>query len=78
MEDGVAQASGSNTQSLMTPGIELEEFLHIFWERQMRIAEEEEVDWKGGSLPLARIKKVMKSDVEVKVRAHLMTCHECY
>ncbi len=33
----------------------------------MEVVEKEEMDGRSASLPLARIKKVMKSDEEVKV-----------
>ena len=45
----------------------LESFLEEFWTRQMEVVEEEEPDFKNVGLPLARIKKVMKSDEEVKM-----------
>jgi len=50
------------------PHQELNDFLESFWMRQMDGVEREEQDGKVNvSLPLARIKKVMKSDEEVKV-----------
>lgn len=47
----------------------LEEFLHSFWNKQIQVAEEETFDFRHPHLPLARIKKVMKSDPDVKVGA---------
>jgi len=45
----------------------LDEHLRKFWEDQIKAAEEESPDFKHPTLPLARIKKVMKSDPEVKM-----------
>jgi nuclear transcription factor Y gamma len=49
-------------------GDELNAFLHAFWKRQIATAETESLDARHPALPLARIKKVMKSDPEIKVR----------
>ncbi|PKC06056.1 CCAAT binding transcription factor component [Rhizophagus irregularis] len=38
-----------------------------FWSRQITLAEQFESDFKNHPLPLARIKKVMKSDQDVKM-----------
>jgi nuclear transcription factor Y gamma len=38
-----------------------------FWNEQMHLADMFESDFKNHPLPLARIKKVMKTDQEVKV-----------
>lgn len=38
-----------------------------FWTEQMQLADMFESDFKNHPLPLARIKKVMKTDQEVKV-----------
>jgi nuclear transcription factor Y, gamma len=48
-------------------GQPLPEFLKSFWERQIATAEQETPDYRHPPLPLARIKKVMKSDPDVKV-----------
>jgi hypothetical protein len=40
--------------------------LNSFWQTQLQIIEESELDFKNFSLPLARIKKVMKVDEDVK------------
>ncbi|KAG8986775.1 hypothetical protein FRB90_003784 [Tulasnella sp. 427] len=48
-------------------GVILEDHLRRFWESQVKSAEEETFDYKHPTLPLARIKKVMKSDPDVKV-----------
>ena len=45
----------------------LSDFLRSFWQRQVDAAENEAPDFRHPPLPLARIKKVMKSDPEVKV-----------
>lgn len=59
-------------------GEALERLLQEFWTRQVRAAEDESqwpvpaTDWyKHPTLPLARIKKVMKSDPDVKVSLRL-------
>lgn len=39
-----------------------------FWTEQMHLADMFESDFKNHPLPLARIKKVMKTDQEVKVK----------
>jgi hypothetical protein len=39
-------------------------------------AEKEKPDWKHPSLPIARIKKVMKSDPDVKVVSRSRMCVE--
>ncbi|KAK4689367.1 nuclear transcription factor Y, gamma, partial [Tremellales sp. Uapishka_1] len=51
---------------LVEPHQDLNEFLATFWTRQMDSVERENPDFKTYPLPLARIKKVMKSDEEVK------------
>ena len=48
-------------------GEPLHEFLRSFWQRQIDAAEQETPDYRHPPLPLARIKKVMKSDPDVKV-----------
>ena len=53
--------------SLVKPLQELDDFLEEFWTKQVEVVEEEDVT-AGYALPLARIKKVMKSDEEVRVR----------
>ena len=50
------------------PGEPLQEFLPSFWRRQIDAAEQDTPDYRHPPLPLARIKKVMKSDPDVKVR----------
>ncbi|CAH1757058.1 14419_t:CDS:2 [Entrophospora sp. SA101] len=42
-----------------------------FWNEQLNIATNFESDFKNHSLPLARIKKVMKSDQEVKAACEI-------
>jgi nuclear transcription factor Y gamma len=37
-----------------------------FWQAQLQLLESTEVDFKNHQLPLARIKKVMKTDDDVK------------
>ncbi|GFZ47160.1 hypothetical protein JCM24511_04903 [Saitozyma sp. JCM 24511] len=57
-----AQGSGK-------PHQDLNDFLESFWTRQVDNVEGEEPDFKNYPLPLARIKKVMKSDEDVKRKA---------
>ena len=60
----------SNNQApYVLPGEPLHEFLRSFWQRQIDAAEQETIDYRHPPLPLARIKKVMKSDPDVKVSA---------
>ncbi|KAI3599188.1 nuclear transcription factor y subunit c-4 [Moniliophthora roreri] len=58
--------SSSSSQPFVLPGQPLNEFLRTFWQRQIAMAEEETPDYRHPTLPLARIKKVMKSDPDVK------------
>lgn len=55
---------------LVEPHQDLDSFLESFWTRQMAVVERDNPDFKTYPLPLARIKKVMKSDEEVKVSLH--------
>jgi len=57
------QQTGPYVQS----GEPLNEFLKAFWQRQVDAAEQETPDYRHPPLPLARIKKVMKSDPDIKV-----------
>lgn len=57
-----------DTKPYVQPGEPLHEFLRSFWQRQIDSAEQETIDYRHPPLPLARIKKVMKSDPDVKVR----------
>ncbi|KAF8148824.1 hypothetical protein B0H34DRAFT_199643 [Crassisporium funariophilum] len=59
----------STTQPYVQPGQMLEEFLPSFWQKHVSTAEEETPDYRHPPLPLARIKKVMKSDPDVKMIA---------
>ncbi|WVR08921.1 hypothetical protein IAU60_005980 [Kwoniella sp. DSM 27419] len=52
---------------MIEPHQDLNSFLESFWTRQMDTVEGETPDWKSYNLPLARIKKVMKSDEEVRM-----------
>jgi ornithine carbamoyltransferase len=49
------------------------QFAQDFWEEQIVAAEQYDSDFKNHPLPLARIKKVMKSDPEVKVHKALLS-----
>ena len=57
-----------STTPFVQPGEPLNTFLQSFWQRQVDAAEQETPDYRHPPLPLARIKKVMKSDPDVKVR----------
>ena len=59
------------------PGEPLHEFLRSFWQRQIDAAETEAIDYRHPPLPLARIKKVMKSDPDVKVCALRVQVNDC-
>ncbi|TXT09122.1 hypothetical protein VHUM_02596 [Vanrija humicola] len=60
-------AAAPLTGPLVHPHQDLNDFLESFWTRQMDGVERETPDFKTYNLPLARIKKVMKSDEEVKM-----------
>ncbi|OAX39869.1 hypothetical protein K503DRAFT_715658 [Rhizopogon vinicolor AM-OR11-026] len=50
-------------------GEPLNDFLRPFWQRRVGATEQEAPDYKHPPLPLARIKKVMSSDPDVKMIA---------
>ncbi|KAF6763300.1 histone-fold-containing protein [Ephemerocybe angulata] len=61
-------------------GEPLNQFLKSFWQRQIDSAEKETPDYRHPPLPLARIKKVMKSDPDVKMiaaDAPILFCKAC-
>ena len=62
----------SPTTPYVQPGEPLNDFLRSFWQRQVDAAEQETPDYRHPPLPLARIKKVMKSDPDVKVCAKVI------
>jgi nuclear transcription factor Y, gamma len=64
---GASSSSSTPTRPFVQPGDDLNAFLRAFWQRQIDAAEREPVDVRHPALPLARIKKVMKSDPEIKV-----------
>ncbi|KZV62977.1 histone-fold-containing protein [Peniophora sp. CONT] len=70
-----------NTEPYVQSGEPLHEFLRSFWQRQVDQAEEEVPDYRHPPLPLARIKKVMKSDPDVKqmiaADAPILFCKAC-
>ncbi|THV01817.1 histone-fold-containing protein [Dendrothele bispora CBS 962.96] len=62
------------------PGESLNDFLRSFWQRQIDSAENEIIDYKHPVLPLARIKKVMKTDPDVKMISAdvpILLCKAC-
>ncbi|KAG6879543.1 hypothetical protein C0992_001691 [Termitomyces sp. T32_za158] len=69
-----------STQPYVQPGEPLNDFLRSFWQRQIDAAEQETPDYRHPPLPLARIKKVMKSDPDVKMiaaDAPILFCKAC-
>jgi len=69
-----------STQPFVQPGEPLNDFLRSFWQRQVDTAEQETPDYRHPALPLARIKKVMKSDPDVKMiaaDAPILFCKAC-
>ncbi|KAJ7166113.1 nuclear transcription factor Y [Mycena filopes] len=68
------------TQPFVQTGEALNDFLRSFWQRQIDAAEQETPDYRHPPLPLARIKKVMKSDPDVKMiaaDAPILFCKAC-
>ncbi|KAI4523646.1 histone-fold-containing protein [Schizophyllum commune Loenen D] len=63
-------------EPFVQPGQPLNDFLRSFWQRQVDAAEQETPDYRHPALPLARIKKVMKSDPDVKVTP-ILFCKAC-
>lgn len=64
---GSSSPTTTVTKPFVQSGQPLHEFLHSFWQRQVDVAEQETPDYRHPPLPLARIKKVMKNDPDVKV-----------
>jgi hypothetical protein len=62
-----SSSSAAGQAPFVQSGEPLNEFLRNFWQRQVDAAEQETPDYRHPPLPLARIKKVMKSDPDVKV-----------
>ncbi|OCH93234.1 histone-fold-containing protein [Obba rivulosa] len=72
--------SSPSMKPFVESGQPLHEFLSNFWHRQIHAAETETPDYRHPPLPLARIKKVMKSDPEVKMiaaDAPVLFCKAC-
>lgn len=67
----------SSSKPFVQPGQPLNDFLQTFWQRMIDAAEQETPDYRHPPLPLARIKKVMKSDPDVKVRSIDATFRVC-
>nr|VWO97887.1 Vacuolar protein-sorting-associated protein 4 [Ganoderma boninense] len=70
----------SSPKPFVQPGEPLNDFLRSFWQRQIDAAEQETPDYRHPPLPLARIKKVMKSDLDVKMiaaDAPILFCKAC-
>ena len=69
-----AAVNTNPTQGSVTLQQQQLQFAQEFWEEQITAAEDFDSDFKNHPLPLARIKKVMKSDPEVKVAcSHVFT-----
>ncbi|KAF5309174.1 hypothetical protein D9619_012762 [Psilocybe cf. subviscida] len=72
--------SSSSSTPYVQAGEPLNTFLQSFWQRQIDAAEQETPDYRHPPLPLARIKKVMKSDPDVKMiaaDAPILFCKAC-
>lgn len=72
--------SAQQQQPYVQSGEPLNQFLKNFWQRQIDQAETETPDYRHPPLPLARIKKVMKSDPDVKMiaaDAPILFCKAC-
>ncbi|KAJ7775628.1 histone-fold-containing protein [Mycena maculata] len=70
----------TSQQPYVQTGEPLNDFLRSFWQRQIDAAEQETPDYRHPPLPLARIKKVMKSDPDVKMiaaDAPILFCKAC-
>ncbi|KAF8878021.1 histone-fold-containing protein [Gymnopilus junonius] len=73
-------SSHQQQQPYVQAGEPLNDFLRSFWQRQIDAAEQETPDYRHPPLPLARIKKVMKSDPDVKMiaaDAPILFCKAC-
>lgn len=68
-------SSESPSTAFVEQGDNLNDFLRSFWQRQVDAAEKETPDFRHPALPLARIKKVMKNDPDVKVSVFNIPCH---
>lgn len=63
-----SSTSPSSTTAFVAHGDALDDFLVSFWKRQVATAENDPPHYgKHPPLPLARIKKVMKADPDVRV-----------
>ena len=60
-----AAAAANNQQQSV---VQLQDMMQAFWQQQIADIEHGPLDFKFHQLPLARIKKVMKADEDVKVR----------
>lgn len=72
--------SSSSHQPYVQAGDALKDFLPAFWRTQIAEAEQDTPDYRHPPLPLARIKKVMKSDPDVKMiaaDAPIIFCKAC-
>lgn len=67
-----AVVASAGTQGSTSSQQQQLQFAQEFWEEQIVTAEQFDSDFKNHPLPLARIKKVMKSDPEVKVPRNMV------
>jgi hypothetical protein len=74
---GEVEVEVDDSAPLVEPHQDLDSFLETFWTRQMGVVERDNPDFKTYPLPLARIKKVMKSDEEVKVSHEPLAIRRC-
>jgi hypothetical protein len=69
---GVASGLPGSTFTASTGALNSQMLLlQNFWQSQLNGIEQGDMDFKTFQLPLARIKKVMKTDEEVKVKTQL-------
>ncbi|KAA1070339.1 hypothetical protein PGT21_008967 [Puccinia graminis f. sp. tritici] len=66
-------ATAAISQFVPRPTTTTQTFLPEFWSHIIRNAEEYQSDFKDGQLPLARIKKLVKSDPDIKMIANEVT-----
>lgn len=62
---GIPIPNAALQQQLQSQQIQ-QQWVQLFWQKQMQEIEET-TDFKNHQLPLARIKKIMKTDEDIKV-----------
>lgn len=78
LQQQFAQQVASYNSSVPISGAQLhQQQLHLiqqFWQNQTASVEHGDVDFKVHQLPLARIKKVMKTDEEIRLKMVSQAC----